>query len=76
MGMGSFADGARAPVAAAGPAPGGRSLSTLVECRTSRSSVRGEPHRVSIAPDWSVQTPHDLDAERVGVAFGGYASCL
>lgn len=23
-----------------------------------------------------MQTPHDLDAERVGVAFGGYASCL
>jgi hypothetical protein len=31
---------------------------------------------VTIGADWSVDTGHDLDAERVAVAFGGYSSCL
>jgi hypothetical protein len=31
---------------------------------------------VSISADWSVTTPHDLDAERISIAFGGYSSCV
>lgn len=33
-------------------------------------------HPVTIHANWSVTTPHDLDAERVAAAFGGYTSCL
>lgn len=76
MGTAGGASDAPASTAAFGPAPGGGALHATVECRTSRSAVHGEPHRVVIRPDWSVHTPHDLDAERVAVAFGGYASCL
>ena len=76
MGTSGGAADAFDPAPTTGPAPGGRALTATVECRTSRSAIGGEPHRVIIRPDWSVQTPHDLDAERVAVAFGGYASCL
>ncbi len=48
-----------------------------VPCRTTReptaSVVR---HRVTIEPDGSVITPHDLDAERIAVALGGYLTCV
>lgn len=48
-----------------------------VPCRTTReptaSVVR---HRVTIEPDGSVVTPHDLDAERIAVALGGYLTCV
>ncbi|WP_460845872.1 hypothetical protein [Nocardioides ultimimeridianus] len=37
---------------------------------------RGKQHPITINPDWSVQTPHDLAAERVAMAFGGYLSCV
>lgn len=74
--MGTAGGAADAPAPITGPAPGDRALHAMVECRTSRSPIHGEPHAVIIRPDWSVQLPHDLDAERVAVAFGGYTSCL
>lgn len=58
-----------------GPAPAGGSLTVRVECWTSAYTM-GEPHEVTVAADWTVHMPHDLEAERVGVAFGGYSSCL
>lgn len=76
MGMAGGAAVANDSVPPTGPAPGGRALTATVECRTSRSAIHGEPHGIIIRPDWSVQTPHDLDAERVAVALGGYASCV
>lgn len=60
----------------AGPAPGGEALVVQVECRTTRSATRGRRHPVTIRPDWSVDTPHDLAAERVAAALGAYCSCL
>jgi hypothetical protein len=33
-------------------------------------------HSVTLTADWALLTPHDLDAERIGAAFGGYLSCL
>lgn len=51
-------------------------LEITVECRLSRDSIRGERHAVTIHPDWSVSVPHDLEAERIAVALGGYTSCL
>ncbi|RHW25407.1 hypothetical protein D0Z08_19460 [Nocardioides immobilis] len=47
-----------------------------IECRTRRTASRGKPHDVTINPDWSVRTPHDLEAERIAAAFGGFTSCL
>ncbi|HOA89567.1 MAG TPA: hypothetical protein PKX10_11015 [Propioniciclava tarda] len=36
----------------------------------------GRPHEVTITPDWRLLHPHDLDAERVGVALGGQCLCV
>ena len=47
-----------------------------VQCRTNPRATRGKKHPMTIHPDWSVTTPHDLEAERVAVALGGYSSCL
>ncbi|HNI70521.1 MAG TPA: hypothetical protein PLO27_04315 [Marmoricola sp.] len=54
------------------PAP----VETVVECRTNPRERSKARHPITIHPDWSVDTPHDLAAERVAVAFGGYCSCL
>ena len=58
------------------PTPDGGMLVMEVECRTSRAATRGKRHGLTIYPDWSFETPHDLAAERVAAAFGGYTSCL
>lgn len=63
------------PLDDVGPAPGDGALEIVVECRTVRRR-RGRQHPVVIGPDWSLSTPHDLEAERVAVALGGYLSCL
>lgn len=59
-----------------GPTPDGGVLTFHIECRPSPTASRGPRHAVTIHPDWEVETPHDLEAERVAVAFGGYTSCL
>ncbi|MFT4263463.1 MAG: hypothetical protein QM572_08790 [Nocardioides sp.] len=61
---------------ALGPTADGSPLQLSVECRTSRNASRGRPHWIRIHADWSVETPHDLAAERVAAAFGGFTSCL
>jgi len=33
-------------------------------------------HLVTIQPDWSRSTPHDIGLERVAMATGGYLSCV
>ena len=59
------------------PSPDGEPLTLKVRCWTSRSSKAPVTrHPVTIHPDWSVTTPHDLESERVATAFGGYLSCL
>ena len=58
-----------------GPAADGRALVLDVECRTS-TGQRGPLHPVTITPHWQLETPHDLAAERVAMAFGGYCSCV
>jgi hypothetical protein len=65
-----------APLVPFGPAPSGAALTFDVECRTNRRATRSKRHPMTINADWTVQTPHDLDAERVAVALGGYSSCL
>ncbi|MEO6882301.1 MAG: hypothetical protein ABI181_15310 [Mycobacteriaceae bacterium] len=47
-----------------------------VQCRTRPDRESSTRHPVTIHPDGTVSTPHDLAAERVAVAFGGYCSCL
>jgi hypothetical protein len=47
-----------------------------MECRSNPKARSSARHQVTINPDWSVETPHDLDAERVAIAFGGYCSCI
>lgn len=57
------------------PGPEGP-LTVEVECRTSPRARKGALHEITIEADWTVTTPHDLEAERVAAAFGGYTSCL
>lgn len=45
-------------------------------CTTERDAFEGTAHDVVLLADGSVETPHDLEAERIGVAFGGYLSCI
>lgn len=48
-----------------------------VDCRTSRdASGRVVEHPVTLHPDGTVETPHDLESERIAVALGGYLTCL
>ncbi|WP_146843596.1 hypothetical protein, partial [Cellulomonas composti] len=56
--------------------PGGSPVTFEVACRTSRRGRSTRRHPVTIAPDWSVTTPHDLELERVAAALGGYLFCL
>ncbi len=59
------------------PSPSGGPLTFKVRCWASTgSSGPTTSHEITIHPDWSVSTPHDLEAELVAVAFGGYLSCL
>lgn len=58
------------------PAPWTGDLEFAIECRTAKNSASGRTHPVLIHDDWSVSTPHDIEAERVAVAFGGYSSCI
>ncbi|GAA4404918.1 hypothetical protein GCM10023168_18120 [Fodinibacter luteus] len=59
-----------------GGEPEGEPMELVVRCRASPTAQDARTHRVTIHPDWSVTTPHDLDAERVGMALGGYCSCV
>jgi hypothetical protein len=47
-----------------------------VDCLTDPTAEQGSTHLVTIGPDWSLETPHDLEAERVAQAFGGFCSCV
>ena len=58
------------------PHPDGESLSVVVPCAASLDLAGATRHPISIEPDWTVTTPHDLEAERVASAFGGYLTCL
>lgn len=58
------------------PAPGGGAVTIVVPCSTSPDFSSATTHEVTIGPTWSLTTPHDLEAERVAVAFGGYSSCV
>jgi len=51
-------------------------LIVTVECRPTPTGLESNSHEITIHDDWSVATPHDLDAERVAMAFGGYSSCV
>ncbi|UBV13918.1 hypothetical protein [Mycolicibacterium fortuitum] len=47
-----------------------------IPCQSSRETHDHTTHEITISPDWTVSTPHDLEAERVAAAFGGWISCL
>lgn len=58
------------------PIPQREPVTLTVLCSTTPDMAGAVRHGVQIAADWSVTTPHDLAAERVAAAFGGYLSCL
>lgn len=48
----------------------------LTHCRSVPASMTYRRHPVTIHPDWSVETGHDLEIEKIAAALGGYSSCL
>lgn len=56
--------------------PDGATLEVSVLCAASPTLTDAVRHPVTLTADWTVHTPHDLEAERVAAAFGGYSSCL
>jgi hypothetical protein len=56
------------------PCPAGSELTFDMVCGP-RSSTRARTHPVTLRKDWSVDTGHDDDAERVAAALGGYRIC-
>lgn len=53
------------------------SVTVTVSCRTARNSTKGSRrHPVTIHPDGTIDTGHDLEQERILAALGGYLSCL
>lgn len=59
-----------------GPALGDQPATIRVPCSGVPYALGPATYAVTVAPDWTVETPHDLAAERVALAFGGYSSCL
>ena len=53
-----------------GPGGVGLPLSLELECRTSRRARRGRRHPVTVTADWTLESHHDLDAERLCRQFG------
>lgn len=52
-------------------------VTVTVSCRTSRDTTKGSKrHPVTLNPDGTIDTPHDLEQERILAALGGYLSCL
>lgn len=52
-------------------------VTVTVSCRTARNTTKGSKrHPVTLHPDGTVETPHDLEQERILAALGGYLSCL
>lgn len=62
--------------AAVTPAPAEQNLLATVECTADPEARFGVPHHITIRADWSVECPHDLDAERIARSFGGWSTCL
>ncbi len=58
------------------PDPTGQPLVLTVTCSTDPRRVGHRTHPIVLHADWSVDTGHDLEAERFTVAFGGFLSCL
>lgn len=59
------------------PCPTGDPLAIRLRCWTSRAARSPfTRHPAVLNPDWSVEVPHDLAAERVAMALGGWLSCL
>lgn len=52
-------------------------VTVTVTCRTSRDSSKGSKrHPVTLHPNGTIDTGHDLEQERILAALGGYLSCL
>jgi hypothetical protein len=52
-------------------------LTLPIGCWTSPDpDATGVLHEVTLHPDGTVEVPHELQAERLAAAFGGYLSCL
>lgn len=59
-----------------GPAPGRGELTIMIPCGTEDPTQDEVGHPMTVRADWSLDMPHDLEAERVAVALGGVSTCL
>ncbi len=56
---------------------GSGAVHLTVTCRTDPDPrAAGAEHAIALHPDGAIETPHDLPAERLAVALGGYLSCV
>lgn len=52
-------------------------ITVTVTCRTHPDSTKGSTrHPVTLHPDGTIDTGHDLEQERILAALGGYLSCI
>lgn len=58
------------------PAPPGHDLFLTIECTSGPHERVGTTHRVVVHSDWSVETPHNFEAERAARSMGGWCTCL
>jgi len=65
-----------APTVESSLAPWTGALTFQIECRSAPNLRSDYRHEVVLHDDWTLWTPHDLEAERVAKAFGGYTSCV
>lgn len=72
----AWSDAAARRLSSLPPDPHDGDATLQVTCFVDRARTRGSKHGVTINADWSVSTPHDLEAERTAAAFGAYVSCL
>ncbi|WP_299487708.1 hypothetical protein [uncultured Gordonia sp.] len=47
-----------------------------IDCHVGDDRENVTRHPITVNPDWSVVTPHDMEVERIAAAFGSRMSCL
>ncbi|MFT4263464.1 MAG: hypothetical protein QM572_08795 [Nocardioides sp.] len=55
---------------------GGSCVIAEIDCHRSPDTTDCTVHAVTLNADWSIETPHDLAAEEIAEALGGYCDCL
>ncbi len=58
------------------PATAGAPVRVRIPCFRAPNDPGDNSHDILLYADWTIGTPHDLEAERIATALGGYCDCL